>query len=179
MSNSTRKFLTQWLLANTLSFGVTQGMLGYIFSLSIYLPATILMIICSVIPIIAFAQWLVLRSFFTGFTLWIPITIGGFTVGLLLNLVSQNDLIVALSLFALSIGCMQCLVIKQRFVEQIWWVLASTIGLYLGVGGISVASSAGDLGRDISFSIGGAIYAAVTGICIIYLERRTIAKKRN
>jgi predicted Rdx family selenoprotein len=84
---------------------------------------------------------------------------------------------------------MQSLVIKQRFVDEIWWVLSSTIGLCLGMvaylllwwvsrDNLSTMSLA-LRSVAISFSMGGAIYAAVTGTCIIWLERRTIVKNRN
>jgi hypothetical protein len=184
MSNSRRKFFILWLLANTLSFVIPPAIMLSIIDWSSYWPISVLIGACLIIPTIAFAQWLVLGSFFDGFRWWIPATIGG---GILAFLCANSY--ISLLAFPLLIGFMQSLVVKQRFVDEIWWVLSSTLGFFFGLAAyLLLWRVSGDNPSTmslalrsvaISFSMGGAVYAAVTGMCIIWLERRTIVKNRN
>ncbi|MBD2317589.1 hypothetical protein [Phormidium tenue] len=168
MSNSKRNILGLWILTNT--FGFVLGMIFAVLSISVSWalysssnPYSNVFRFVSVLPAssVAFAQWLVLRRFFTGLRWWIVASVGGAILGWII-FTTENRL---LMIFAtLPVGCMQYLCIHQSFEKKILWVLASTIGLF----SVFIAGP-----------VGVALYVVLTGICLTKWERQTIEKNNG
>jgi hypothetical protein len=155
------------MLTNT--FGFILGMIFAVLSISVSwalyssrIPYyNVFHSLVSVLPAssVAFAQWIVLRRFFTGLRWWIPASVGGAIISWIFLNIPDNSLFIIFA--ALPVGCIQYLCIHQSFEKKILWVLASTIGFF---------------SIFITGPIGVAIYVVLTGICLTKWDRQTIAK---
>jgi len=176
MSNSERNILRTWILSNIFGFvfsiifaafsiGISWGLYS---SRSPYFYPFYFFTSVLLVSIIALAQWLALRRFFTGLRWWIPASTGGAIISLLivifLSYIPINILVTGI-FAAPPIGCMQYLCIHQSFEKKIRWVLASTIGL-------SSIVIIGYYNFNIVF-IGPIIYVLLTGGCLTEWDYRS------
>lgn len=133
-----KKLIWSWIgvyVASRLLAEVVYELLGgiYFFTRWGFLP-----IIISAL-VVALGQWLYLRRFFQKIGWWIPATVVGLSV---LNLIAEIQLIageygmapiflVGIFVGWIMIGTLQWLVLRPHLRRAGWWILGSTVGLFL------------------------------------------------
>jgi hypothetical protein len=185
-----RNFWLQWVSASFLGFaigGVLGGFTMFAFSGDLW--------------ILGFAlfgamfgaaggimQWMVLRRYIIQIGGWVLATTVGYslaalTTALSFSLPSSDVAVVGLVVFGtvagIVCGIWQWFVLRQRVAHAGWWVLASILGLIVGMGiGGPVAMSLGQAGRVIEPTIVfGVLFGlgvgAIPGAVLVWLLRQS------
>ncbi len=142
------------------------------------------------------AQWLLLRRRASHQGRWVWASVAGGAVGgigalLVADIMTAaagadfiTNLVLGGAFLGLSLGTAQWLLLRQRYERAGWWVVASTVGLSLGlglgrVGGAAlydvVAGTTGEaLARVLATAIFGTLivagYGAITGVVLVWLQ---------
>lgn len=171
------QFWWQWYLANCLGIALPPTITWAVFWAYGYFIGLLL------IPISwGVAQSLVLRQILPDLSLWAVVTILGCLVGglcssLLLSFTAGSSgillylqFVIVLLAFGMLVGLAQWLRLRSQLARAHWWILANTIAVPLAAIPQGLAFSLpGTLGQAIAYAGTGAIYATVTGVCLIWL----------
>jgi hypothetical protein len=171
------QFWRQWYLANCLGIALPPTIAWALFWAYGYFIGLLL------IPIsLGIAQSLVLREILPGLSLWAVVTIlgclvGGLCFSLLLSFTAGSSgillylqFLIALLAFGSSVGLAQWLRLRSQLARAHWWILANMIAVPLAaIPQLAAFYLLSTLGQAIIYTGSGAIYATVTGVCLIWL----------
>ena len=129
---------SQWILTNiaaSIAIGtaytvITSQTSSWIFNTYMVLPSIVGGIIAGLL------QWLILRKQFPKSSQWVIVTVIGWGLGVVLEIIlfqnlNENTILRAAS-NGLIVGLLQWLVLRQHFESAKWWILANIVDLVLG-----------------------------------------------
>ncbi len=188
--NVGRGFWLRWVLASFLGFavgGVVGGFAMFAFDDELWIAGFALF--GAIFGAAGGAmQWLVLRRHVAQTGGWalataVCYTLAGITTALIFSLPSSAVAVAGLVAFAtvagVAGGILQWLILRRKLARAGWWVLASILGLMVGMGiGGPVAMTLGQAGRVIEPTIVfgilfGVGVGAIPGAALVWLLRQS------
>lgn len=180
-------FWLRWVLANAIGFGV-GAFLAISVSYTLFPRNTFDVVIGVSFGILfgavgGLAQWLAMRRWITGINLWVPASALSFVIatGIVAGIgqqVASNALaFLFATIFGVTSGLMQWLILRRQGVSLGWWLAATILGSLLGIAfGIPAinAMRAGSYGIATLFGFGAAFgtgLSVTTGGALDWLLR--------
>lgn len=185
-------FYGQWLVACTLGFTVA-GMLslplvwGLAEGLEKALGETAAILIAGALfglfwgSGLGTGQWLVLQNRLGGTKWWVPVT----AIAPALGMAAMFSLLVDEGLadpwiglliggtFGIALGIGQWLILRRQLPGAGWWIVINALGLTVA---LTVSLSLDGEGRELlAFGTAGLLIAAITGLGMLWLLRRSVA----
>lgn len=118
-------------------------------------------------------QWLILRQHMPQAWRWVLASLVGWLAIAFVAFDASESLIFLGLPFVVGgavLGTAQWLVLRQAFAKAGWWLLATIMGLVIGWHVVWVTGFG-----LVSLIIGGAVYAVITGLVIVWLLRHPVA----
>jgi uncharacterized membrane protein len=183
--HATQRFWLWWLLATVAGtiIGMAIVFLGLTALLNNLHQAAYGFVIGAVFgATVGTAQWLVLRRVFDRVGWWVLLTFVGWVA--FWELDAMNLLFAAkgiafipdllnVAIFGGILGVLQWLLLRQKIQSAGWWVLASMAGAMLGSLVADAINTALQSDSPIDFLTSSVVWAIITGICMMWLIRRS------
>jgi uncharacterized membrane-anchored protein len=182
---TTHGFWLWWLLATLI--GIAVGMVIVFLGLSALLNNSSQVVYGVVIggvfgTTVGMSQWVVLRRYFDRVGWWILLTIVGWVVFWVLNI--MNLLVPAkriafipdllnLAILGIILGVLQWLLLRQKIQSAGWWVLANIVGTILGSLFADAINTALQSDSPIDFLTSSIIWAIITGVSMMWLIKQS------
>jgi hypothetical protein len=119
-------------------------------------------------------QYMLLRLYLPRMGWWVPATVGGWLLGMLLvslliqvHWMDPSNIELTFLLLGLAIGCLQWLVLMRRLPRAGWWIAASMLGWAL----LLLFTSGNSIGQEGLFFI-GFFPASATAMALVLLFRQ-------